>query len=115
GSCGAAGMRRGAGRDFADEDGGDDEPVVIVSQTLALRLFANGDAVNRKLWWTDPMARSFGMQEKRRIVGVVADVDDEQIVRSPALTVYLPVHQMGVPAPPFLPPPPAAPYPLLPP
>src|SRR5262249_29446900 len=84
------------GRDFTDQDRGDDEPVVIVSQTLALRLFANGDAVNRKLWWTDPMARSFGMQEKRRIVGVVADVDDEQIVRSPALTVYLPVHQMGV-------------------
>src|SRR5262252_9070258 len=84
-----------AGRDFTDDDRGDGEPVAIVSQAIAQRMFSNGDAVNRKLWWTDPTGRSFGLQQKRRIIGVVADVDDENIVRSPALTVYMPVRQMG--------------------
>ena len=32
----------------------------------------------------------------RRIVGVVADVDDENVVPGPALTIYQPVRQMGV-------------------
>ena len=32
----------------------------------------------------------------RRIVGVVADVDDENVVPGPALTIYHPVQQMGV-------------------
>jgi len=32
----------------------------------------------------------------RRIVGVVADVDDENVVRGPALAIYQPVRQIGV-------------------
>src|SRR5499427_2019166 len=85
-----------AGRDFTDDDRGDGEPVAIVSQAIAQRMFSNGDAVNRKLWWTGATGRSFGPQQRRRIVGVAADVDDENIVRSPALTVYMPVRQMGL-------------------
>jgi predicted permease len=82
-----------AGRDFTNDDRRDSEPVVIVSQSVADRLFRNGDAVNGKLWWTDPL---FGKPQPRRIVGVVADVDDENVVRGPALTIYHPVQQMGV-------------------
>ena len=82
-----------AGRDFTSDDRGGSEPVVIVSQSVAQRLFPNGDALNRKLWWTDPL---FGKPQPRRIVGVVADVDDENVVRGPALTIYHPVQQMGV-------------------
>ena len=81
-----------AGRDFTSDDRRGSEPVVIVSQSVAQRLFPNGDAVNRKIWWTDPL---FGKPLPRRIVGVVADVDDENIVRGPALTIYHPVQQMG--------------------
>ena len=67
-----------AGRDFTDDDRRGSEPVVIVSQSVAQRLFPNGDAVNRHLWWTDPY---FGSKPlPRRIVGVVADVDDENVV-----------------------------------
>jgi putative ABC transport system permease protein len=84
-----------AGRDFTNDDRGDGEPVAIVSQTFAQRLFANGDALNRKLWSADPAAKLFGMQKPWRIVGVVADADDESIVRAPALTVYVPVRQLG--------------------
>lgn len=81
-----------AGRDFTNDDGRDSEPVVIVSQSIAQRLFPNGEAVNRKMWWTDTL---FGKPLPRRIVGVVADVDDQNIVPGPALTVYHPVQQMG--------------------
>jgi putative ABC transport system permease protein len=81
------------GRDFTDDDRDGSELVVIVSQSVAQRVFPGGDALNRKLWWTDPI---FGKPEPRRIVGVVADVDDENVVRGPALTVYHPVPQMQV-------------------
>jgi predicted permease len=80
-----------AGRDFTDEDRRGTELVVIVSQSVAQRLFPNGDAVNGRLWWTDPV---LGKPEPRRIVGVVADVDDEHVVPGPALTVYHPFQQM---------------------
>jgi putative ABC transport system permease protein len=82
-----------AGRDFTDDDRADSEPVVIVSQSIAQRLFPDGDALNRKLWWTDAI---FGKPRPRRIVGVVADVDDENVVPGPALTIYHPVQQMRV-------------------
>ena len=80
-----------AGRDFTDEDRSGNEPVVIVSQSIAGRLFPDGDALNRRFWWTDAL---FGKPQPRRIVGIVADVDDESVVPGSALTVYHPVLQM---------------------
>jgi ABC-type antimicrobial peptide transport system permease subunit len=44
------------------------------------------------MWWTDPY---FGDNVPRRIVGVVADVDDENVIRAPAMTIYMPVGQVG--------------------
>src|SRR5262249_10834495 len=80
-----------AGRDFTDEDrNGPPEPVVIVSQTLAQRLFPNGDAVNRHLWWG-----SRGSGPARRIVGVVAAVDDQNIVQERTMTIYVPLTLLG--------------------
>jgi hypothetical protein len=84
-----------AGRDFIDDDRRDAAPVAIVSQSVAQRLFPNGDAVNRMMWWTDNLLSS-GKPTPRRIVGVVADVDDEHVVARPTLTVYHPVQQLGV-------------------
>jgi putative ABC transport system permease protein len=82
-----------AGRDFTDDDRDGSELVSIVSQSVAQRMFPNGDAVNRHLMWTDPY---FGTPVPRRIVGIVADVDDENVVRRPALAVYQPVRQIGL-------------------
>ena len=81
-----------AGREFTDDDRRDAEPVAIISQSVAQRLFPNGEAVNRKVWWTEAL---FGKPEPRRIVGIVADVDDENVVRGPALTIYQPLQQVG--------------------
>jgi putative ABC transport system permease protein len=83
-----------AGRDFTDEDRDGTEDVAIVSHSVAQQLFANGDAMNRHMWWTDPY---FGNRSApRRIVGVVADVDDENVARRSALTIYMPVSQIGL-------------------
>jgi putative ABC transport system permease protein len=95
-----------AGRDFNALDGQNnndqnnknknEEPVVIVSQTLAQRMFPGQDAVNRHVYWTDPVLQFFGgtdLEKARllaphRIIGVAADIDDEHVVPEPALTVY---------------------------
>ncbi len=90
----ALGVRIIAGRDFNDSDRRDGERVVIVSQTLAQRMFPNMDAVNRRLMWTDPVTKFIGVStDPRRIVGVVPDVDDEHVVPSPTMTVYHPMEQ----------------------
>jgi putative ABC transport system permease protein len=85
-----------AGRDFTDDDRRGSEPVTIVSQSVAQRLFPNGDAVNRHLTWTDPVFSIYGKPVPSRIVGVVADVDDENVVPGPALTIYRASWQIGV-------------------
>jgi predicted permease len=82
-----------AGRDFTDDDRRGAELVVIVSQSLAQRMFPNGEALNRKVWWTEVL---FGKPQPRRIVGIVADVDDENIVRGPAMVMYHATRQMNV-------------------
>jgi putative ABC transport system permease protein len=83
-----------AGRDFNDADRRDSESVVIVSQSLAQRMFPNQDAVNRHVMWTDPVMKFIDISEApRRIVGVVADVDDEHVNPGPAWTVYHPFEQ----------------------
>ena len=79
-----------AGRDFTDADHAESDPVVIVSESIPRRLFPNGEAIGRRLWWTEPV---LGEPTPYRIVGVVADVDDENVLRGPALTIYRPVLQ----------------------
>jgi len=83
-----------AGRDFTDADRRGTEAVVIVSQTLAQRMFPNQDAVNRHVMWTDPVIKFIDLSPMpRRIVGVAADIDDEHVVPGPTLTVYQPLGQ----------------------
>jgi len=83
-----------AGRDFTDADRKDSEPVVIVSQSVAQRMFPTNDALNRRLLWTDPVMAFIDVSTgPRRIIGVAADVDDENVVPGPAMTIYHPVEQ----------------------
>ena len=83
-----------AGRDFNDLDRKDADSVVIISQTLAQRIFPNQDPINRHIMWTDPVMKFINIQPTpRRIVGVAADIDDDHIVPEPTLTVYSPFQQ----------------------
>ncbi|MGH9385757.1 MAG: ADOP family duplicated permease [Vicinamibacterales bacterium] len=83
-----------AGRDFNESDRRDGEKVVIVSESLARRMFPGMDAVNRRLMWTDPVMKFIDVSTgPRRIVGVAADVDDENLVPEPSMIVYHPMEQ----------------------
>src|ERR1700678_3738923 len=87
-----------AGRDFnaLDNQNTNEEPVVIVSETVARRMFPNQDAVNRHVYWTDPVLQFFPgtdlekahLTAPHRIIGVTADIDDEHVIPEPTLTVY---------------------------
>ncbi len=86
-----------AGRDFnALDNEKNAEPVVVISQTLAQRMFPNEDAVNRHVYWTDPVLQFFGgtdlemarLLAPHRIIGVTADIDDQHVVPEPTPTIY---------------------------
>ena len=79
-----------AGRDFNDLDVRSKEPVAIISQTLAQRMFPNQDPINRHVFWTDPVLKNGRntSPELQRIIGVVADVDDVHVVPEPTVTIY---------------------------
>jgi putative ABC transport system permease protein len=90
----ALGVPMIAGRDFNASDRRGGEQVVIVSQSLVHRMFPNQDAVNRHMLWTDPVMKFIGVTATpRRIVGVAADIDDENVVPGPVLSVYHPLEQ----------------------
>jgi predicted permease len=90
----ALGVPMVAGRDFNESDRSDGEKVVIVSESIARRMFSGQDAVNRNFLWTDPVMKFIDVSTgPRRIVGVAADVDDENVVPGPAMTVYHPSDQ----------------------
>jgi len=78
-----------AGRDFTDEDRRSGENVAIVNQSVAQRLFPSGDALNRSLTPTN-LGTNLGAPPPSRIVGIVADVDEDNVVQEPAMIVYSP-------------------------
>jgi putative ABC transport system permease protein len=83
------------GRDFNDDDRRGGEPVVIISQSVAQRMFPGQDALNRHVMWTDPVMDFISMSKgPRRIVGIAADVDDQHIVPGATLTIYHPFGQV---------------------
>jgi predicted permease len=81
-----------AGRDFDERDNKNEEPVAIISQTLAQRMFPNQDPINRHVFWTDPVLKNrrntFTSPELQRIIGVVADIDDVHVVPERTVTIY---------------------------
>jgi len=84
------------GRDFNALDDKSNEPVVVVSETLAERMFSGQSAIGRHVYWTDPLLQfmPLGKAERdrfvspHRIIGVAADIDDEHIVPEPTNTIY---------------------------
>jgi hypothetical protein len=91
----ALGVPLVAGRDFNDDDKRGGEPVVIISQSAAQRLFPGQDPINRHIMWTDPIMKFIYISTgPRRIVGVVADMDDDHLVPEAEQTIYHPFGQI---------------------
>jgi len=85
-----------AGRDFNALDDQNQEPVAVVSASLARNMFPGQDPINRHVYWTDPVleflpgseADKSRFKSPHRIIGVAADVDDLHIVPTPTPTIY---------------------------
>jgi putative ABC transport system permease protein len=82
------------GRDFNEADREGSESVAIISQSAARRIFPNG-ALNHHLTWNDPVLKFIPMinAAPQRIIGVVADLDDLNVVPVPTMTMYRPFAQ----------------------
>jgi len=84
------------GRDFNSQDDQTQDPVAVVSETLARTMYPAGDAIGRHVYWTDPVleflpgsdAEKARFKGPHRIIGVVADVDDLHLVPQPVSTIY---------------------------
>ncbi len=86
-----------AGRDFTDADRKDSEQVIIVSESFAQRAFPNGNPLGHHVLWTDPILQFAPITPKPcRIIGVVADIDDVNLVPKPTMTVYHPFAQQEI-------------------
>jgi ABC-type antimicrobial peptide transport system permease subunit len=60
-------------------------------------MFPNQDAIGHHVMWTDPVMKFVGISPAPwRIIGVVADVDDEHVIPGPISTVYHSFEQMVI-------------------
>jgi len=73
-------MRLIRGRLFDRHDGPASPPVVVISEAMARRYFANEDPIGKRMKLTPP--------EWQTIVGIVADVRQTSIIDEPAPQVY---------------------------
>jgi hypothetical protein len=83
-----------AGREFTDGDRNREDLVAVVNQSAARRLFPSGDALNRRLTPTN-LGTNLGTFGTARIVGIVADVDEDNVVQEPTTIVYYPLRSGG--------------------
>ncbi len=80
------------GRTFRAEDRDGAERVVLVSQSLARRLWPGESAVGRRIYWGGTTGRT------RTVVGVVGDIRDVQLDAAPTPMLFVPHAQVDVPA-----------------
>jgi len=85
------------GRDFNDQDRNGSQRVVIVSESLVKKLLPGKNPLDYQVRWTDPLLKFTGMSgEPRRIIGVVPDFDDSNLIPLPSMAVYQPSDQEGL-------------------
>lgn len=82
-----------SGRDFTEHDSAGAPGVVIISQSVARRLWPDGDAVGKRI----SMADHPKPNDWLTIVGVVDDVRQGILTDSPSTTIYLPYLQVNEP------------------
>jgi predicted permease len=81
-----------AGRTFSEADGAGRERVVLVSRSLAGRLWPGGEAVGKRIFWGGTTGRT------RTVIGVVGDIRDVRLEADPSPMLYLPHTQVPLPA-----------------
>jgi putative ABC transport system permease protein len=76
-----------SGRLFTRDDNGFSEPIVLISETAA------------RSWWPghSPIGEfiNLGNEDRRRIIGVIADVQTRSLVESHGIVIYAPIAQLS--------------------
>jgi predicted permease len=70
------------GRDFSEDDKKTSQPVVVINETLARRLFQDRDPIGR-------LAASGDPKNPYRVIGVVADVRQNSLDEAAAIQMYV--------------------------
>lgn len=83
------GLRLRAGRFLTLADNEQGRPVAVLNETMARRLFPNGDALGRQVMLLPWMG-----EVMREVVGIVADARQEDLSALPPGQVYVPQSQM---------------------
>jgi putative ABC transport system permease protein len=81
-----------SGRTFRADDRRDTERVVVLSETLARRLWPNEPAVGKRLYWGGTTGRT------RTVVGVAGDIRDVRLDAEPSPMLFVPHAQVDLPA-----------------
>lgn len=84
GYLGAMGISLRAGRDFTARDTPSSEPVIIINETLARRIWPGEDPLGKIIRADRP---------ERRVVGVVRDVRHLALEKESGFEMYLPIRQ----------------------
>jgi putative ABC transport system permease protein len=81
-----------SGRWLTDRDTKETEPVILVNQTFARRVFPGADAIGHRIISTagniGPLGRNLSGRGPFRIVGVVGDVQHTPLGRAPEPVIY---------------------------
>jgi putative ABC transport system permease protein len=91
------GARLAAGRTFTADDRSDTEPVVVVNESFAGRVFPGEEAVGRRLVSTTrnigPLGRNMLGRGPFRIVGVIADIHQVPLGQATEPVIYHTIRQ----------------------
>jgi putative ABC transport system permease protein len=82
------------GRDFADGDDASAPGVVLINQEMARRFWPSSDPLNDRLIIGRGMRPEYDQDPVRQIVGIVGDVRDTGLNRSPRPAMYVPTAQV---------------------
>jgi putative ABC transport system permease protein len=82
------------GRTFDDRDQRNSAPVMIITQALAKKFFANEDPVGRKIEIGAGEGPARKKYKTREVVGVVGDIRTSNLRTEPAPAYYVPLSQL---------------------
>ncbi|HEY4837023.1 MAG TPA: ABC transporter permease, partial [Candidatus Acidoferrales bacterium] len=87
------------GREITAADSGDSEPVVLISQTMAQRIWGDEDPIGQHIWFGKPMGPANMEPAPRRVIGIVSDVIETSLEQTETnSTMYIPYAQTHGPA-----------------
>jgi predicted permease len=82
-------LRRG--RAFTNDDRADSPGVILISEAMAKRFWANEDPIGKRL------VAAFAPEKPREVVGIVGDVKSQGLDKEGIAAMYLPFEQLPVP------------------